>query len=138
MEQGEDKKRRSEKEEWKGERGRMPPPPPPLFLASQGFITLCDNSSWRLSVKSRPRRYSSASRLPLYRFTLTVTYLFKLHSQHPEYNSSATMEVTTDKEKVHMQTHMKKSVCKVKPRNTSSYGAAILGIPDENKTKQLR
>lgn len=81
---------------------------PPLFLTSKGFITLlCDNSSWRSSVKSRPLRYPSASR---------ITMLFTAVSLYP--NSNLPLQITlrstqaqqqlhngTDKETVHTDKH---------------------------------
>lgn len=82
---------------------------PPLFLASKGFITLCDNSSWRSSVKSRPLRYPTTSR---------ITMLFTAVSLYPNsnlplqitpsvhrHNSRPTMKVAADKETVRTDKH---------------------------------
>lgn len=82
---------------------------PPLFLASKGFITPCDNGSWRSSVKSRPLRYPTTSR---------ITMLFTAVSLYPNsnlplqitpsvhrHNSRPTMKVADDKETVHTDKH---------------------------------
>ncbi|KAK1894402.1 Hemin import ATP-binding protein HmuV [Dissostichus eleginoides] len=79
---------------------------PPLFLTSKGFITLlCDNSSWRSSVKSRQLRYPSASRITM-PFTAVSLYQesnlpLQITPRSQEHNSSPTMQDTTDKETVH-------------------------------------
>lgn len=83
MEQDEDKKD-------EGEEGC-----PPLFLTSKGFITLLsDNSSWRSSVKSRPLRYPSASR---------ITMPFTVVSLYP--NSNPPLHVTLGSTRAQQQPH---------------------------------
>lgn len=96
---------------------------PCCFWSVKVSLHLCDNSSWRSSVKSRPLRYPTTSRITML-FTAVSLYLnsnlpLQITPSVHQHNSRPTIKVTTDKETVHTdgRTHgngrLQKLVCRV-------------------------